>query len=68
MPSHLISSSGTGSIVPTDDGDSSETGSNVQTDDGDSDSSDDKVPPISTSKKTLAGSSRPLTEEQNEYF
>ena len=62
MPSHLISSSGTGSNVPTDD-------SNSET-------FDDEVPledltnatniSISNDKKTLAWSSRPLTREQNE--
>ena len=62
MPSHLTSSSGTGSNIPTDD--------------SDSDAFDDEVPPedlmnatnipISTSKKTLAGSSRRLTGEHNE--
>ena len=58
----LISSSGIGSNIPTDD--------------SDSDTFDDEVPleypinatniPISSSKKILAGSSRPLTGEQNE--
>ena len=62
MPSHLISSSGIGSNIPTDD--------------SDPDSFDDEVPledlinatniSISTSKKTLAESSRLLTGEQNE--
>ena len=59
---HLISSSGTGSIILTDD--------------RDSDRFDDELPledlmnatdiPVSTSKKTLAGSSRPVTGNQNE--
>ena len=49
---------------------------NIPTDDSDSDTFDEEKPledlmnatniPISTSKKTLAGSSRPLTGEQNE--
>ena len=62
MPSHLISSSRTGSNIPTDD--------------SDSDTFDDEVPVedqinatnilVSSSIKTLAGSSRPLTGEQNE--
>ena len=62
MSSHLISSSGTGS--------------NIQADDRNSDTFDDKVLledlrntlniPISTNKKSLAGSSRQLTGEQNE--
>ena len=61
MPFHLISSSGTGSNIPTDN--------------SDSDRFDDEVPledmmnatniPISTSKKTLAGSSGLLIGEQN---
>ena len=64
MPWHLISWS--------------ETGTNFLTDDSDSDSFDDEVPledlmnatniSALTSKKTLAGSSRPLTGEQNESF
>ena len=62
MPSHLISSSRTGSNIPTDD--------------SVSDTFDNEVPvedqinatniPVSSSIKTLAGSSRPLTGEQNE--
>ena len=64
MPSHFISWRGTGS--------------NILTDDSVSDTFDDEVPLedlmnatnilISTSKKTLAGSSGPLTGEQNESF
>ena len=62
MPSHLISSS--------------RTGSNISTDDSVSDTFDNEVSvedqinatniPVSSSIKTLAGSSRPLTGEQNE--
>ena len=64
MLSHLISSSGTCSNIPTDDSDS------ITFDD------DNEVPledpmnaaniPISTSKKTFSGGSGPLTGEQNE--
>ena len=62
IPSHLISSSGTSSNIPTDD-------SNSDTFDEEErleDLMNATNISISTSKKNLAGSSRPLTGEQNE--